>query len=88
VPRDRKINCPFHEDRTPSLHVYPDPGRGWQCYGCKQGGDIYAFAAKLWGLDTRGTEFLELRARLRGQLLGSETAPGRQQAYPAAAALM
>jgi hypothetical protein len=78
VPRDRKINCPFHEDRTPSLHVYPDPGRGWQCYGCKQGGDIYAFAAKLWGLDTRGSEFLELRTRLREQLLSVEAAPGCQ----------
>jgi hypothetical protein len=69
VPRDRKISCPLHEDRTPSLHVYPDPKRGWQCYGCNQGGTIYDLAAKLWGLDTRGSDFIELRARLSAEVL-------------------
>ena len=24
VPSDRKISCPFHADRSPSLHVYTD----------------------------------------------------------------
>jgi hypothetical protein len=69
VPRERKISCPLHEDRTPSLHVYPDPKRGWQCYGCNQGGTIYDLAAKLWGLDTRGSDFIKLRARLSAEVL-------------------
>ena len=25
VGRSRKVRCPFHEDRTPSMHVYHDP---------------------------------------------------------------
>lgn len=28
VGRDRKIRCPLHADRTPSLHVYEDPADG------------------------------------------------------------
>jgi CHC2 zinc finger len=49
VGRSGKIRCPFHhEDRTPSLHVYEDPSRGWYCFGCGRGGSIYDLAAVLW----------------------------------------
>ncbi|MCA1677995.1 MAG: hypothetical protein LC777_03100, partial [Actinobacteria bacterium] len=37
VGRDGKVSCPFHEDRTPSLHVYETPAGGWYCYGCERG---------------------------------------------------
>jgi hypothetical protein len=40
VDRSGKVRCPFHEDRTPSLHVYEDPRRGWYCFGCGRGGSI------------------------------------------------
>ncbi|MDP9187627.1 MAG: hypothetical protein M3O25_00070, partial [Actinomycetota bacterium] len=30
--RDGKVACPFHPERTPSLHAYPDPARGWACF--------------------------------------------------------
>jgi hypothetical protein len=82
VPRDRKINCPLHEDRTPSLHVYPDPEHGWHCYGCNQGGTIYDLAAKLSGLDTRGSDFTELRARLTELLLPAGAVPSGQRGLP------
>lgn len=36
-----KIRCPFHEDETPSLHVYEDGG--WKCWGCGLHGDVIAF---------------------------------------------
>jgi hypothetical protein len=62
--RDRKVRCPFHEDERPSLHVYPTPARGWTCFSCGRGGSIYDLAAEIWGMETRGREFLELRARL------------------------
>ena len=29
VGRSGKVRCPFHDDKTPSLHVYEDPERGW-----------------------------------------------------------
>jgi RepB DNA-primase from phage plasmid len=72
VRRDGKVSCPFHPDRTPSLHCYPDPAAGWACFstrcsrgGRPNGGDIYDLAGQLWGLSTRGTDFLELRERLQ-----------------------
>lgn len=62
---DGKVCCPFHADRTPSLHVYESAERGWYCFGCRRGGTIYDLAATLWGMQPRGEEFLELRTRLR-----------------------
>lgn len=67
VPRNRKVRCPFHEDRTPSLHVYETPEGGWFCFGCRRGSSIYDMAAEVWGMGTRGPEFLELRQRLEEQ---------------------
>lgn len=60
--RNGKVNCPFHDDQTPSLQLYDDGT--FYCYGCGAGGSIYDFAATLWSLATRGRAFLELRARL------------------------
>ena len=70
----RKISCPFHSDSTPSLHVYPEPQDGWSCYGCGRGGSIYDLAAELWGRQTTGRDFLEVRRRLTQLLL-----PGPQR---------
>lgn len=39
--------CPFHDDDHPSLVIYAD---GWKCFGCGAGGDVIAFAARLFGL--------------------------------------
>ena len=66
VPRDRKIRCPFHDDRHASLHVYETAERGWYCFGaCRRGGTIYDLAAPLYGYTARGEDFLRLRAQLR-----------------------
>lgn len=41
-----RIRCPFHEDRTPSLVIYP-PGEGWWCPVCGKGGqDAASFCAE------------------------------------------
>lgn len=29
--------CPFHEEKTPSFHIYPEQNRAW-CFGCNRGG--------------------------------------------------
>ena len=64
-----KIRCPFHDDQTPSLHVYEDPERGWYCFGCGRGGSSYDLAALLWRRDTSGNDFLRLRRDLEEFLL-------------------
>jgi hypothetical protein len=65
--RTGKVPCPFHDDHDPSLQLYADGS--WYCFGCRQGGTVYDFAAAVWGTDTKHRAFLELRARL-AQVLG------------------
>jgi len=62
--RDGKVQCPFHDDRTPSLQLYPDGG--FYCFGsdCRKGGTIFDFSGYLWGIPPRGRGFRELRNRL------------------------
>ncbi len=44
IPRDRKVRCQFHKDRSPSLHIYDN---GWHCYGCDEGGDAIDLVQRL-----------------------------------------
>lgn len=37
-----KACCPFHDDKTPSMIVWPATGR-WKCFGCGKGGDVISF---------------------------------------------
>ena len=64
--RARKVRCPFHDDHTPSLHL--DADGTWACFGCRRGGTIYDFAAHLWDMPTKGSAFIELRARVAQEL--------------------
>jgi 5S rRNA maturation endonuclease (ribonuclease M5) len=45
---DFKINCPFHEDRTPSCSVSPTK-RTFHCFGCNQKGHLTKLLQKLTG---------------------------------------
>lgn len=42
--------CPFHNEKTPSLHISPDKGM-WYCHGCGEGGDVFGFVMRMEGLD-------------------------------------
>ncbi len=43
--------CPFHNEKTPSFHVFPDTGT-WRCFGaCGDGGDVINFVQKRESLD-------------------------------------
>jgi len=52
--RSFKGLCPFHEEKTPSFHVFPESARGpggrFKCFGCGEGGDVIAFLMKRDGL--------------------------------------
>jgi len=42
--------CPFHQEKTPSFTVTPEKGI-YKCFGCGEGGDVFAFVQKAKGLD-------------------------------------
>lgn len=42
------ICCPFHREKTPSLKIYSEPGRGFNCYGCGAGGSAIDFTMLLF----------------------------------------
>jgi hypothetical protein len=72
--RGAVIRCPLpdHDDRTPSCRIHGEAGWGtWFCHGCHRGGDVYAFAAALWGISRpRGEAFRELKRDIARALLG------------------
>lgn len=75
--RDGMVHCPsaLHEDRHPSAHLYPGPGRGWFCFSCAAGGGAVDMVAALRGWPTgaalRGGRFAACADELR-RLLGAE----------------
>jgi hypothetical protein len=55
----------LHDDSDPSLQLYDDGT--FYCFGCRAGGSIYDFAARLWKTGTKRREFLALRQRLHAE---------------------
>lgn len=51
--KDYKGLCPFHGEKTPSFHVNAEKGI-FKCFGCGEGGDVFAFVQK-----TKGLEFID-----------------------------
>ena len=49
VNRAGFIPCPFHNEKTASLKIYPGI-RGWHCFGCHKGGSVIDFTRELFGL--------------------------------------
>lgn len=85
-----KALCPFHQERTPSFHIYVEQQR-WRCYGaCAVGGDVYDFVMKAEGVNFG--EALRRLAADAGYSLSARYDPNRaveaiQSANVAAAAL-
>lgn len=42
--------CPFHGEKTPSFHVYPEDNH-FYCFGCGAGGDVISFVMRAENLD-------------------------------------
>ena len=65
--RSYKGNCPFHQERTPSFHVFPDR-QSWRCFGaCATGGDVITFVMRSENLEF-GEALRELARRTGVQL--------------------
>lgn len=45
------ICCPFHNEKTASLKLFPDGG--WKCFGCGAGGSVIDFVMKLYAIPFR-----------------------------------
>lgn len=50
VGRSYKGLCPFHQEKTPSFYVNPEKQLAY-CFGCHQGGDLFAFYQLIEGAD-------------------------------------
>lgn len=50
VGRNGCCICPFHQDRRPSMRIYPH-NRGYYCFSCGSGGDVIKFVSRLFGLN-------------------------------------
>ena len=47
--------CPFHNEKSPSFHVYDDDEPHYHCFGCGAHGDVITFVMQTEGLDFRDT---------------------------------
>ena len=47
--RSGYICCPWHNEDTPSLKLYPE-SRGWHCFGCGKSGDVIDMVSHVEGL--------------------------------------
>ncbi len=41
--------CPFHQDKNPSMKLYPN-GKGFYCFACGVGGDQISLVARYYGI--------------------------------------
>ena len=57
--RNHKGCCPFHNEKSPSFHVYED---GFHCFGCGAHGDAVAFV-----MQSHGLQFLDAVELLAGE---------------------
>ena len=48
VQKNGTCLCPFHQDRHPSMKIYPDD-KGFYCWVCQKGGDVIKFVAEVFG---------------------------------------
>jgi hypothetical protein len=44
-----KAACPFHNEKTPSMMIYPDKN-SFYCFGCGVGGSVIDFIARMFGV--------------------------------------
>ena len=50
--RSYKGLCPFHQEKSPSLVVFPD-SQNFHCFGCGKGGDLFTFTMLVENIEFR-----------------------------------
>lgn len=70
--------CPFHEERTPSFHVYTDT-QSYYCFGCHEAGNIFTFLMKADNITF--PEAVKILADRAGIKLPKYENPGEHTAY-------
>ncbi len=76
--------CPFHNERTPSFHVFAE-SQTWRCFGCNEGGDVFTFVEKQQGLEFRDVLFyLAEKAGVSVEERGSQRDPEEEREISAA----
>lgn len=53
VDRQGRCLCPFHNDKKPSMKIYPND-KGYYCFSCGSGGDVITFVSRLYGINNEG----------------------------------
>ena len=74
--------CPFHDDHDPSLSInLADRSKhgAWQCFGCKVSGDVFDFAARLYGTGNKFPETLKQLATDLGITPDAPRSPKRSR---------
>jgi DNA primase len=83
--RSFKGLCPFHQEKTPSFHVYPSEGMRagfFHCFGCKKGGDAINFLIEREGLSYQEVvEQLARRAGMEPPRRQNRSGPPRKNRY-------
>ena len=75
VPKNRKLLCPFHDEKTPSLHVYTDH---YYCFSCHRFGDHLDWLTQVEGLSL--TEAQEKLTNWAGPVISQTAARGEPTA--------
>jgi DNA primase len=72
--------CPFHGEKTPSFHVYPNDGLRpgfFRCYGCQKSGDALTFLMEKEGLTF--PEALDQLASKAGMQIERRRGPSKER---------
>lgn len=70
--------CPFHDDRNPSLHVYPERS-SYRCWVCEAGGDCFRWVMEIEKVSfPEAVESLARRANLEIPKLSGQSGRGMQ----------